>query len=147
MKVYANEYGNEFKFNDHICVEMLMGVPDEKRTGRLVQVRKGCGQFGSCTYIIRLRDGSLASFENVMIRHANDARFENAYYRSNGKEPPIIRPQPPHESDSENVEYTIAGKYPETGFIIESPAQPQREGAFAVTITTPPKGKDDEANT
>lgn len=129
------ENGKEFRFNDHVCVEMLMGVPDEKRTGRLVQVRKGCGQFGSSIYLIRLRDGSLVSFENVMIRHVDDEKFVEAFYLSNGMQPPIIPNQAKNSYDSEAVEYRLAGKWPEIGFIIENPAQPQTPGSFAMTIT------------
>jgi len=92
---YVDSYNEKFAFNDHICVELMMGVPDEKRTGRLVQVRKGAGAFGSDIYILRLRDGSLAAYENALIRHVNDVRFEDAFYRSNGKTPPIIPEQQP----------------------------------------------------
>ena len=126
--------GKEFRFNDHVCIEMLMGVPDEKRTGRLVQVRKGCGQFGSCVFLVRLRDGSLMAFENAMIRHANDKRFENAFYRSNGKQPPVIPDQPENPADSETVEYSIREQWPEVGFIIETPSQPQTPGAFSMMV-------------
>ena len=127
--------GREFRFNDHVCVEMLIGIPDEKRIGRLVQVRTGCGQFGTDIYLVRLRDGSLQSFGNVMIRHANDLSFEYAFYRSNNSTPPVIPDQMPDDSDTGNVEYTIAGKYPETGFIVQKPDQPQTPGFFAMTIT------------
>lgn len=136
--VFLHE-GKEFRFNDLVCIEMLIGVPDEKRTGRLVQVRKGCGQFGSCLFLVRRRDGSLAAFENAMIRHANDKRFEDAFYRSNGKQPPVIPDQPVNAADSETKCYTIAGKWNETGFIVENPSQPQTPGAFAITVCTPNK--------
>ena len=126
--------GREFRFNDHVCVEMLIGIPDEERTGRLVQVRMGCGQFGTDIYLMRLRDRTLRAFENVMIRHIDDRNFEDAFYRSNGRTPPAIPDQATDDSDTENVEYTIAGKYPETGFIVEKPAQPQKPGFFAMTI-------------
>lgn len=129
--------GKEFRFNDHVCIEMLMGVLDEKRTGRLVQVRKGCGQFGSCVFLVRLRDGSLAAFENAMIRHASDKRFEDAFYRSNGKQPPVIPDQPENAADSETECYGIAGKWNESGFIVENPSQPQTPGAFSIMVYAP----------
>lgn len=133
---YINSSNKEFSFNDHVCIEMLMGVPDEKRTGRLVQVRKGAGAFGSDILIIRLRDGGLASFENALIRHVNDVRFEEAFYRSNGKAPPIIPAQPPLEEDSIEVEYSIANKWPEAGFIVEQPKQPpSTKQSFSMTIS------------
>jgi len=135
--VFRSHDGKEFRFNDLVCIEMLMGVPDEKRTGRLVQVREGCGQFGSCVFMVRLRDGSLAAFENAMMRHANDKRFEDAFYRSNGKQPPVIPDQPLDAADSETEAYSIGGKWPETGFLIETPSQPQTPGAFSMMVYTP----------
>lgn len=130
-------HGREFRFNDHVCVEMLMGFSDEMRTGRLVQVRRGCGQFGSNVYLIRLRDGSLMSFENVMIRHVDDERFVDAFYRANGQPPPVIPEQAPNESDAVTEAYSIAGKWPETGFIVDAPKQPETPGSFALTISSP----------
>lgn len=135
-QVYRTDWGREFRFNDHVCVEMTIGVPDEKRIGRLIQVRKGVGAFGSDLIFIRLRDGELASFENAMIRGAFDKRFEDAFYRMNGKEPPVIPPQEPSEDDSPTQEYTIQGKWPETGFIIERPSQPNSNvQSFAMMVT------------
>jgi hypothetical protein len=131
------ERGKEFRFNDHVCVEMLMGVPIEKRTGRLVQVRKGCGQFGSCIYFLRMRDGSLATFENVMIRHVDDEQFVDAFYRLNGKEAPVIPAQAPADSESETSTYTIGGEWPETGFIVGAPKQPETTGSFSMVISSP----------
>jgi hypothetical protein len=141
MSVHT-EQGKKFRFNDHVVIEMLFGVPDEKRIGRLVQVRKKCGQFGSCIYFIRLRDGTLAAFENVMIRHANDKRFEDAFYRSNGKEPPVIHDQPIYETDLEPGTYSIRGEWPETGFIIEDSDKPQTPGAFSIAVIQLPTGVD-----
>lgn len=133
---YTNN-GKVFKFNDHVCMEMTMGVPIEKRTGRLVQVRKGCGQFGSDIFFIRLRDGGLQCWENAMMRHVGDKEFERAFYLSNGNQPPVIPEQPIDAIDTTGDEYSIAGKYPETGFIVEKPTQPQTPGAFAITVLTP----------
>lgn len=130
------ENGDTFRFNDHVVVEMLFGVPDEKRTGRLVQVRKNCGQFGSHVYLIRVRDGELKTFENVMIRHSNDKHFERNFYINNGMTPPIVPEQDEDELDTENTEYTICDKWPETGFIIENPKQPEDPGVCAFTIST-----------
>jgi len=127
--------GKEFRFNDHVYGELLM-VPEDKRSGRLVQVRKGCGQFGSNVYFIRLRDGTLMTWENAMLRKVDDQDFIKAFYRVNGNTPPEVLPQEINENDSECVEYTIKGEYPETGFVIESPSQPQKQGSFSLAITT-----------
>jgi hypothetical protein len=137
MTPVLEERGKEFRFNDHVCMEWLMGVPDEKRTGRLVQVRKGCGQFGSNTYFLRLRDGGLQTFENVWIRHVGDKDFEDSFYRFNGKEPPIIPEQEIDPADAVDVTYTIMNKWPETGFIIKYPSQPETPGSFSMMITSP----------
>lgn len=131
-----SEGGSEFRLNDLVCAECLIGVPDQRRIGRLVQVRKWCGQFGSHIYIIRLANGELMTFENVMIRHYGDKRFEDAFYRSNGRVPPSVRVSPPMACDSDMAEYTIGGKWPESGFVVGSPSQPQTPGAFALTIIT-----------
>lgn len=136
-RIYKSGFGSTFEFNDHVCIEMLIGVADEKRTGRLVQVRKGVGQFMTDMAIIRLRDGGLATFENVLIRHARDKAFENAFYRWNGKEPPLIPDQPPHEDDALDSEYTIQGEWHEVGFVIEHPKQPpSATQSFSMMITS-----------
>jgi len=127
--------GKEFNFNDHVYGELMIG-PDEKRSGRLVQVRKGCGQFGSNVYFIRLRDGSLMTWENVMIRRVDDQGFIEAFYLTNDRTPPEVPAQSIDEADSESVEYTIAGEYPEIGFIVDAPRQPQTPGVCAMTIST-----------
>ena len=137
-ETYPVGFGRDIRFNDHICVEGLIGVPDEKRTGRIVQIRRGIGAFGSDLFLVRLRDRSLASFHNVMIRMADDKAFEDAYYVSNGHTPPAIPAQPPHTSDSTAAEYTIGGEWPETGFIIGRPKQPHSpQQSFGMTVSRP----------
>lgn len=126
----------EFKFNHHVCMELLLGIPDEKRTGRLVQVRKGVGAFGSDLLLIRLRNGGLGSFENALIRAVNDKEFETAFYTNNGKNVPEIPRQIPYKGDTPETEYTINGKWPETGFIIDAPNQPSSDKhSFAMMVT------------
>lgn len=136
MKQVYTVDGKTFHHNHHVVIECLLGVPDERRIGRLVQVRKGVGAFGSDVLIIRLRDGSCATYENALIRAADDKRFEDAFYRSNGRTPPQIPEQPCSEIDTGNDEFTIAGKYPETGFVIEKPKQPESTTqSFSMMIT------------
>ncbi len=117
--IYKDLTDREFRFNDHVVVEMLLGVPDEKRTGRLVQVRKGIGAHGSNLYFVRLRDGSLMTFENVRIRGVDDKEFVDAFYIMNGATPPEVPEQEPYPGDTETTTYTIKNQFPETGFIIE----------------------------
>ena len=133
-KTVLTERGKELRFNDHVYCE-LCACSEEKRSGRLVQVRKGCGQFGSNQYFVRLRDGSLMTWENVMIRHVDDEDFVNAFYISNGMKPPVILPQDVDEVDSITTEYKINHKYPEIGFNIEKPIQPETPGCFSMVIS------------
>jgi hypothetical protein len=136
--------GKEFRFNDRVFVELCPG-PIEKRSGRLVQVRKGCGQFGSDTYFIRLRDGSLCAFENAQMVRVDDKEFIKAYYLMNDMAPPDIPPQDVYPGESTDIPYTRgAGKYPAVGFIVDNPEDPETPGAFSMTITTS-RVKDDEA--
>lgn len=134
--VYISPEKRTFKFNDHVVVEMLIGVPDEQRVGRLVQVRKGVGSFGSDLLFIRRRDGSLCTFENVMIRHVGDKDFEQAFYLSNGGRPPATPEMPPDDADDEGQVYSIRDQWPEKGFIVEHPKQPESEHqSFTMVIT------------
>jgi hypothetical protein len=144
--VYTDHYGKELKHNDHVYVEMVV-APEEDRSGRLVQVRIGCGQFGSDMYFLRLRDGRLHTYENARIRHVDDPDFEEAFYRSNGCTPPVIPEQPLDGCDADPTEpYTIRGDYPEVGFIVHKPSQPQTPGSFGMTIITGGPPDDGGAN-
>lgn len=135
--VYTQHNGRTFKFNDHVCVEMI-AARDERRTGRLVQVRLACGQFSSDMFLIRLRDGSLMTFENVLLRHVNDKEFEHNFYVANGAEPPNIPVQPTYPGDTPTTMYSIKNEYAESGFVVADPKQPQRPGAFSLAICSTP---------
>lgn len=98
-EIYKDYLGREFRFNDPIeCTASLL--PIEERIGRLVQVRKEQGICGTDIYIVRKPDDSLATFENVGLKHHEGTLPEN-------------------KSDSGSDEYTIMGKFPEKGFIVE----------------------------
>lgn len=126
----------EFRFNDHVVAEMMIGVAIEDRTGRLVQVRVGTGPFGTDQYFIRRRDQSLMCFANVLLRHVGDKGFEDAFYRGNGNEPPAIPEQPAWDGDTEATEYSLSERYPETGFLIEKPRQPDDpQQSFGMIVT------------
>lgn len=127
--------GQEFSFGELVVMEAVL-IPDADRIGRLVQIRKGAGAFGSDIFIIRRESGALITCENVWMRKANDATFEDSYSRVNGKEPPPIPDIPLLEQDTQETEYSIADKYPETGFIIEQPKQPDSPTqSFGMIIT------------
>ena len=113
---YKVHNGKQFEFNDPVeCLATLL--PRERTVGRLLQVRKGIGAFGTDQYLIRLTDGTLASFENVGLYSANDSI-------------------PVYAGDTPETEYTINGEYPEVGFIVENPkqlysAEPEEVNAIA----------------
>jgi len=133
-EIYKDHMSETFKFGDLVVVEMVM-APDEKRVGRLVQVRKGVGAFGMDMYIIRLHDGSYQTFDNVKLRKANDIEFENNFYRFNGRTPPEVKDEDSYPEDEPDLEYTIMGVWPETGFIVADPKQPNSETqSFSMVI-------------
>ena len=106
-----SERGTEYRFND--VVEGLT----TGRAGRLVQVRKGCGQCGSNIYFLRQANGKLCTVENDMLQHSEA----------------MIAPR----DDTPETEYRIEGEWPETGFIVENPIQPETPGSFSVMIHSP----------
>lgn len=123
------------RFNSLVVIEMTMGIPAEHRIGRLVQVRRGTGPFGTDTVIIRCRDGSLRTFCNCLVRPAGDRDFEDSFYRFNGQSPPVIGDESEYPCDGPGNEYLIAGEYPEVGFLVEEPAGPPPPAvSFAIAI-------------
>lgn len=135
-EVYRNPEGREFRFNDLVVFEGLIAT-DEKRVGRIVQVRIGVGAFGSDMFLARLHNGALMSFHNVMIRHAGDKRFEFAYYESNGRTPPTVHPSEEYPKDEPGETYCLKGDHEETGFLIDQPSQPDDPTqSFAMRIVT-----------
>lgn len=98
-----------FRFNDPVQATMIFSK-DEDRIGRLVQVRKNAGAFGSDMYLIRRVNGKLIRIENA------------------GLAPYTEKELPFFEGDSEEQEYTLGdSESPETGFIIEN-ASPSVDG-------------------
>lgn len=115
---YEGDFGHTFHFNSPVIAEFCPGQECE-RTGRLVQVRKKAGAWGSDMYFIRRNDGSLMTFENVSLREFAGDVAE------------------PFDCDAIDVEYTVKGEYPETGFVIEEPCgPPAQHQAFAITVTS-----------
>lgn len=139
MKDIYNSGHGEFRLNDVAIAEMLLGVPDEKRIGRIVQVRKGAGAFKSDLIILKLSPsaGTYAAFENVLLRRADDKQFDRAFYQMNGQNPPVIPEMP--EPDEPDLDYSLAGgAWPEIGFIVESPKQPDSpQQSFGMIVTKP----------
>lgn len=112
---YKDGFGKSFRFGDAVRVTCTL-LPPSETVGRLIQVRKGVGQYGTDVYLIRKPDGRLSSFANVGLFPADVDLPRDA-------------------EDSTDVSYTISGGYPEIGFVIESPKQPQSESPlFAVCV-------------
>lgn len=106
IKMNVEEYGfNSIIIANH-CLE---NVPDNHRVGRLVQVRKKTGAFGSDEIIIRLANGKLQAFENQSFFSVSEEYknyYDNLFYNT--------------ELDSENIAYTIQGKNAVAGFVVNS---------------------------
>lgn len=75
------------------------------------------------------------SFENVFIWKVADPGLAKYYYQGMEQPLPTVPYQEPYDGDSESTEYNVKGRYPETGFIIQKPSQPQTPGSFALAIT------------
>lgn len=103
MNEVYSKYGYEFRFNDPVEVSFI-SFPYEERIGRIVQVRRNLGLFGSDIYLVRRRDGSLQSFENVFLQpFSGDEDMPEFEFE-----------------DSEEAEYSISKGFPEVGFLIEN---------------------------
>jgi hypothetical protein len=83
----------------------------EPSFGRLIQVRKKSGAFGSDTVLLRESDGKLQSYHNMGFFSVADEFlpiYENAMKEVDSK-----------NVDKEDDSYTIEGKNEASGFIIE----------------------------
>lgn len=110
----------ELKFNQVIMVGCVL----TPKVGRVVQVRKGVGQFGSDIVFVRFSDGSLSTVENASY-YPVKTEFEGFYLN-----------QFEDFDDQANLEYTISGKFPETGFLVLNPTHPNpnRVDSFGISI-------------
>lgn len=104
LKLNVEEHG----FNTIIISGPCQGnISDSEMVGRLVQVRKKSGLFGSDTVLIRTLNGTLMSFENQAFWDIDekyktyyDELFSEIYY------------------DEPNREYSINDKHKAIGFIV-----------------------------
>ena len=106
---------DHLSFNQVVQCTTAGVMEDEVIYGRLLQIRKGVGQFGSDLYLIRTPNGTLRTIENDVLK-------------------PCELECPIKEYDSETTEYRIADEWPETGFIIENPKQPEIDSPCSVII-------------
>ena len=97
----------------------------EKRLGFCVQVRKGCGQFGSDMVFLRHPDGSLTTHEN------------QAYFPMSEEQEALARTvftDLPEDEDYTHG-YLCCAKVHEVGFLIEnSKSQPTPNTPFSLTV-------------
>lgn len=77
------------------------------RIGRLVQIRKDSGCFGTDTILIRMANGKLQSWENVTFCTVSE-KYKKLYESFFKKV----------EIDEPGIEYTISDKYPAIGFVV-----------------------------
>lgn len=94
---YLDCLGREFQFNDQVEGTCVF----EPCIGRLVQIRKKSGQFGSDVFLIRHKNGKLSTLENAGLKLYDKEEL------------------PFFKGDSTEQEYSIFGKSPKKGFIVE----------------------------
>jgi hypothetical protein len=101
----------------------------EPRFGRVLQVRKKSGAYGSDTVLVRDSNGGLQSFHNMgffTVAEEFLPLYENA-----------MKEVDDENYDREEFTYTIEGKNPATGFIVEGLDDTHGEiYSFALTIKT-----------
>lgn len=113
--VFAFHYaGQEYNFDNQF--------------GRVVQIRLGCGQFGSNMYLIRKTNGKLITAENVSFRKI-PAEFLEEVKKG-------FLTDESYEDDGILSGYSIYNEYCEVGFIITNSETPASDDSpFSITIT------------
>ncbi len=105
--------GKEYTFNNQF--------------GRVVQIRTGCGQFGSDMYFLRLPDGSLTTSENQSYRKIPSAFVDHVEHH--------FTTDVHYEKEGFEQGYTIGGGQPEVGFIVDGKdTKGTPDTSFAITI-------------
>lgn len=97
----------------------------EKRVGFCVQVRKGCGQFGSDLVFLRHADESLTTHEN------------QSYYSMAQEQIDLARQAFSHlpEDEDYSLGYSCTDKILEVGFLIEKSASQPSQTASMMSMT------------
>lgn len=101
----------------------------DNQFGRVVQIRTGCGQFGSDMYFLRMPDGTLLTAENQAYRKIPEQFIEavESHFSTNLD----------YENEGFENGFTISGKQLEVGFIVDGKStQGTPDEAFGITITT-----------
>lgn len=100
----------------------------DNQLGRVVQIRTGCGQFGSDMYFLRLPDGSLTTAENQSYQKIPDQFIADVERH--------FKTDMDFENEGLEKGYSISGKYLEVGFIVggdNTTGKP--DSSFTVSIT------------
>jgi hypothetical protein len=127
MTDYSKELfgGARLPTQGQMVVTGLHNLSIEKRLGFCVQIRRGCGQFGSDMVFLRHPDGSLTTHEN------------QAYFPMSEKQETLARTlfsDLPEEEDYTHG-YSCCAKVHEVGFLIEnSKSQPTPNTPFSLTV-------------
>jgi len=127
LKLFGIE--KHFKFNDYILIGHIMGhvLEDNKKVGRVVQIRKEAGICGTDCVLIRHYDGSLSSHENqcfYKINKYHKKRMDELFKDSDT------------DIDHDGDEYTICDKLPATGFIVKGMKDESGRNLSFTIITT-----------
>jgi hypothetical protein len=99
----------ELGFKTLVITGPIQGKKDV-RFGRLIQVRKKSGAFGSDTVLIREPDGTLQSYHNMGFFSIKEEFLPLYELEMKEVDNKII--------DTEETEYNITGKNPAKGFIV-----------------------------
>ena len=113
-------HSQTIRHNDPVKCASISAMHGHDVIGRVVQVRVGCGQHGSDLVFLRFPDNSLETVENEWFNKLEEDEVNF----------------PPWEEDTVESTYTIKHAWPEVGFIVNKPAQPQTPGgAFSLIVT------------
>lgn len=105
----------------------IMGKPDVD-FGRLIQVRKKSGAYGSDTVLLRDRNGTLNSYHNMSFWTVSDEYVD--YYGE------MMSEVDKQKKDDISHSYSIEGKNDAVGFIVEDLNDIEGESyGFTMTIT------------
>jgi hypothetical protein len=117
---------DELGYKALVITGLIMGEK-EQRFGRVIQVRKESGAFGSDTVLLRECDGKLQSYHNMGFFSVAD-EFLTMYERA-------MKEVDEKNLDKEGDSYTIEGKNEATGFIVNGFDDTDGElYSFAITI-------------
>ncbi len=119
---------DELGFKALVITGQIMGKK-EPNFGRVIQVRKKSGAFGSDTVLLRESDGGLQSYHNMGFFSVADEFlpiYENAMKEVDEK-----------NIDKEGDGYTIEGKNEATGFIVHGMDDTDGKSySFAIAVKT-----------